>query len=65
MHSRATRGGADRGAGRWELDTAEWAYAGRDKREALLLDGWEPFAVAGREVWFRRWVEASQDAEVA
>jgi hypothetical protein len=41
----------------WELESCEWGMSGEDKRRSLLVCGWEPFAVAGREIWFKRPVQ--------
>ena len=43
---------------RWELADAPWGTAGEHKRNFLLAAGWEPFAVAGCAIWFRRQVAA-------
>lgn len=41
-------------AGRWEM-TAAWR-AEEEEVEALLVDGWEPFAADETLYHFRRWV---------
>lgn len=38
----------------WEIATAHTGAPGDSDRLRLLLAGWEPFAVYGEEIWFKR-----------
>jgi hypothetical protein len=35
----------------WKIEYCDY---GSQKMEGLLSDGWEPFAVNGTKVWFRK-----------
>lgn len=42
----------------WELGNCLMSYAEDTLRTVFLRDGWEPFAVSGAYIWFRRRVSA-------
>ena len=46
----------------WELADAGWGDLGRDRVKWLLREGWQPFAIAGMSIWFRR-IKAPTNAD--